>query len=196
MPRVSLRPLRRGDAAIVRHLLPLYIYDLVGARWGVEADGTYGSPRWHRQFWRRDGRHHFIVRIDGRPAGFALVRELPAAAGVPAYQMSEFFVLRKYRRHGVGTQIARALFARFSGRWELSVITWNATARPFWRRVIRRVAVGRPVSRPHRQGDLTSIRWRFETARAPARGGVGGAVRRKRSGGRRSRSAAGGRSSG
>jgi predicted acetyltransferase len=195
MPRVSLRPLWRGDAAIVRRLLQLYIYDLVGTRWGVEADGTYGSPRWHRQFWRRDGRHHFIVRVDGRPAGFALVRELPAAAGLPAYQMSEFFVLRKYRRRGVGARVARALFARFPGHWELSVITWNVTARPFWRGVIRRVAVGRARSRPHRQGDLTSILWRFETARAPARSGVSGEVRRKRSDGRRSRSAAGARSS-
>ena len=193
MPRVSLRPLRRGDAAIVRRLVQLYIYDLVGVRWGVEANGTYGSPRWHQQFWRRDDRHHFIVRVDGHPAGFALVRELPEAGGVPAYQMSEFFVLRKYRRRGVGTRVARALFARFPGRWELSVITWNVTARPFWRGVIRRVAVGRALSRPHRQGDLTSILWRFETGRPLARDGITGAARRRRSGGRRSRSAGGAR---
>ena len=184
MARVTLRPLRAPDVPIVRRLVQLYIYDLVGERWGVEADGTYAPPRWHRRFWLRDGRHHFIVRVDGRPAGFALVRELPATAGVPTRELAEFFVLRTYRRRGVGTRVARALFARFPGRWELSVLTWNVIARPFWRGVIRRLAVGRAVARSRRQGELTSVVWHFETA-----------VPRRRSGGRRSRSAAAGRSS-
>jgi predicted acetyltransferase len=184
MARVTLRPLRAPDVPIVRRLVQLYIYDLVGERWGVEADGSYGSAHWHRRFWRRDGRHHFIVRVNGRPAGFALVRELPAADGVPTRQMAEFFVLRTYRRRGVGTRVARTLFARFPGRWELSVLTWNVGARPFWRGVIRRVAVGRAITRSGRQGDLTSVVWDFETA-----------VPGRRSDGRRPRTAAAGRSS-
>lgn len=169
MARFTLRALRAADVPIVRRLVQLYIYDLVGARWGVEADGTYAPPRWHRQFWRRDHRHHFVMRVNGRPAGFALVRELPSVDNAPTREMAEFFVLRTYRRRGVGTRAARALFARFPGRWELSVLTWNATARPFWRRIIRRVAVGRTVSHLRRQGELRSIVWHFDTARAPAR---------------------------
>ena len=43
MARVTLRPLRPRDVPIVRRLVQLYIYDLVGQRWGVERDGTYGS---------------------------------------------------------------------------------------------------------------------------------------------------------
>ena len=195
MARVTLRALRPRDVPIVRRLVQLYVYDLVGECWGVEADGTYGSPRWHRRFWRRDGRHHFIVRVNGRPAGFALVREMPAVDGVPTWGMSEFFMLRTYRRGGVGTRVARTLFRRFPGRWELSVLTWNVIARPFWRRVIRRVALGPAVTRPHRHGDLTSLVWYFRTAAPRARRELSAADRRKRSGGRRSRSAAAARSS-
>jgi predicted acetyltransferase len=193
--RLTIRRVGRRDVPIVRRLVQLYVYDLVGERWGVEADGAYAPPAWHRTFWRRDGRHHFIVRVDGRPAGFALVRELTAADGRPAREMAEFFVLRTYRRRGIGRRVARMLFARFPGPWQLSVLTWNVVARPFWRDVIRRVAVGRVVTRPRRQGDLTSTVWYFETARAPARGGVSAAAARKRSGGRRSRSAAAARPS-
>jgi predicted acetyltransferase len=193
--RVTIRRLGRRDVPIVRRLVQLYIYDLVGERWGVEADGTYAPPHWHRQFWRHDDRHHFMVRVGGRPAGFALVRELPAADGVPVYQMAEFFVLRTYRRRGVGTRVARALFARFPGRWELSVLTWNVTARPFWRRLIRRVAVEPAVTRPGREGELTSIVWHFQTARTLARSRVSAGARRTRSGGPRSRTAAAARSS-
>ena len=192
MARVTLRPLRPRDVPIVRRLVQLYIYDLVGQRWGVETDGTYGSARWHRRFWRRDDRHHFIVRVNRRPAGFALVRELPAVDGVPSREMAEFFVLRTYRRSGVGTRVARALFARFRGRWEVAVLTWNP-ARRFWRGVIRRAAVGRVVVRPRRHRDLTFVVWHFDTTRPPARArAVSRAARRTRSGGRRSRSAGAG----
>jgi len=179
---ITLRRLRRRDVPIVRRLVQLYLYDLVGERWGVEPDGTYAPSRWHAQFWRRDGRHHFVVRVAGRPAGFALVRELPPVDGVATREMAEFFVLRTHRRRGIGTRVARALFARFPGRWELSVLTSNATAQPFWRRLIRRVAVGRIASHKRRKGDITSVVWHFETAAPP-----------KRSDARRSRNAAAGR---
>jgi predicted acetyltransferase len=193
--RITLRPLRGVDVAIVRRLLHLYLYDLGGERWDVEADGAYGPPGWHRRFWRRRGSHHFIVRVGGRPAGFALVRDHADFAGTDAIEISEFFVLRKYRRRGVGTRVALALFARFPGRWEVAVITWNP-ARRFWRGVIRRAAVGRVVARRRRRGDLTFVVWHFDTARPPARArAVSRAARRRRSGGRRSRSAGAGPSS-
>src|SRR5262249_3488205 len=152
-----LRPLRRRDVPIVRRLVQLYLYDLVGERWGVELDGVYAPPHWHAQFWRRDGRHHFVVRVAGRPAGFALVRELPSADSVATREVAEFFVLRTHRRRGIGTRVARTLFARFPGRWQLSVLTWNVAARPFWRRLIRRVAVGRITRHARRRGDLTFV---------------------------------------
>lgn len=188
MTRVTVRPLRTRDVPIVRRLVQLYVYDLVGARWGVEADGSYAPPRWHRRFWRRDGRHRFLVRVNGRPAGFALIREIAPGHGGPAHEISEFFVLRTHRRRGVGARVARALFNRFPGRWELSVLTWNRGALSFWRRVIRGAARGRVESIQRAQGDLPSILWRFEA----------GARRRRarRSDGRRSRSAAAGRPSG
>ena len=184
MTGVTIRRVVRRDVAIVQRLLPLYLYDLVGQRWGVERDGTYAPRVWHRRFWRRDGRHHFVVRLRGRPAGFALVRELRAVGDLPTREMAEFFVLRAYRRRGIGTHVARALFARFPGRWELSILSWNVTAQPFWRRVIRRVAVGRITTHARRKGELTSVVWQFETA-----------GRRRRSDGRRSRTAAAARSS-
>jgi len=180
---------------LVRRLIQLYIYDLGGDRWGVEADGTFGSPGWHRRFWRRDHGHHFVVRLDGRPAGFALVRERAHFAGAGVREISEFFVLRKYRRRGVGTRAARALFARFPGRWEVAVLTWNPAQR-FWRGVIRRVALGRVSASRRHHGDLTFVVWHFDATRSPARArALRRAARRRRSDDRRSRSAAAGLSS-
>jgi predicted acetyltransferase len=50
--------------------------------------------------------------------------------------MSEFFVMRKYRRGGVGTALAREVFARFPGEWQVRQMTSNPAATAFWRRAI------------------------------------------------------------
>ena len=162
---VTVRSIRRKDLASVRRLLQLYIYDLVGERWGVEADGTYGSRRWHRRFWSRRGAHHFVIRVDGRLAGFALVCERAGFAGPGVRAIGEFFVLRSHRRHGVGTRAAHTLFARFPGRWEVAELSWNVGAQRFWRPLIRRCAVDGVVERRRRQGDLVFVVQHFATAK-------------------------------
>ena len=177
--RLSLRALRPDDGPSVRRLLQLYIYDLGGDRWGVAADGTFGSPAWHRRFWRRRGRQHFVIRVDGRLAGLALVSDRAHFAGAGTREIIEFFVLGRYRRRGVGARVARTLFARFPGRWELAELTWNVVAQRFWRGLIRRCAVGPVVERGH-QDDLGFVVQQFATtASAPA--GTGGASRRSAS---------------
>lgn len=165
----SLRPIRQTEVQAVRWLVQLYIYDLGGARWDVERNGAFAPASWHRRFWRGRGRQLFVLRVRGRLAGFVLVRDRAHYAGHGVREISEFFVLRKYRRRGVGTQAALALFRRFPGRWELAELTWNFTAQRFWRRVIRRVAVGSFTERRCRNGDLLFVVQHFETASQPRR---------------------------
>jgi len=72
-----------------------------------------------------------------RLAGFAPVSArtlLPKSAG--GHDLAEFFVLRAYRRRGVGATAARQLFDRFPGRWEVRELAENAPAIASWRRVI------------------------------------------------------------
>ena len=161
--QVTLRPLRRGDRAAVRQLVQLYIYDLGGERWDVNHDGTFGSRDWHERFWARRGHHHFVILVAGRLAGFALVSERAHFAGPGVQEISEFFVLRRYRNRGVGSRAAREIFARFPGPWELAELTWNVGARRFWRRLIRRCAVGPVVERRRRHGDLAFFVQHFAT---------------------------------
>ena len=152
--------------------MQLYIYDLGGDRWDVESDGTFGSRAWHRRFWTRRGRHHFIILVGTKAAGFALVRDRAHFAGAGVREVSEFFVLRKYRRGGVGSYAAHTLFARFPGRWEVAELTWNLGARRFWHRLIQRCAVGRVIERRRRDGDLGFFVQHFTTRRrqvAPTR---------------------------
>jgi Predicted acetyltransferase len=50
--------------------------------------------------------------------------------------MAEFFVMRKYRRGGVGGKAARAVFARFPGEWQVRQLAANGAAVAFWRAAI------------------------------------------------------------
>ena len=59
------------------------------------------------------------------------------------FRMSEFFVLRKHRRQGVGRRAVFTLFDRFRGKWEIFELARNATAISFWRRVIGEYGAGR-----------------------------------------------------
>jgi predicted acetyltransferase len=174
MERWSLRPLHDRERPAVERLIQLYIYDLGGEHWGVRPDGTFASPAWHRRFWRRRGSHHFVIRSEGRLAGFALVRDRADFAGAGVREIAEFFVLRRYRRRGVGTRAARALFARFPGRWELAVLVWNVGAQKFWRELAARCALDGVVESRGRHDDLRFVVLHFTTASGRSRSRLSG----------------------
>ena len=118
------------DKSVVRRLLELYIYDFSEfTEEDVDAHGSFGY-RFLDNYWTESDRRPFLFRIAGKWAGLALVR-----AGSP-HDMAEFFVMRKYRRHGVGIMAARELFARFPGEWQVRQMATNAPATKFWRRAI------------------------------------------------------------
>ena len=118
------------DKPVLRQLLELYAHDFSvynGAH--VDDNGLYGYP-YLDNYWADAERHPFLFKVDGHFAGFAFVR-----AGKP-HDMAEFFVMRKYRRAGVGMEAARAVFAKFPGEWQVRELTANAGATAFWRTAI------------------------------------------------------------
>ena len=115
-----------GDKAVLEQLLELYQYDFSEFDdHDVGADGLY-RYRYIDNYWTEPDRHPLLFRVDRKWAGFALVR-----AGAP-HDMAEFFVMRKYRRSGVGTVLAREVFARFPGEWQVRQMTSNPAATAFW----------------------------------------------------------------
>jgi predicted acetyltransferase len=118
------------DKPALRQLLELYAHDF-SERNGADVgdDGTFGYAHLD-DYWHEPDRHPLLFRVDGRLAGFALVR-----TGA-VHDMAEFFVLRKYRRGGVGADAARRVFARFPGEWQTRQQFENTGAIAFWRRAI------------------------------------------------------------
>jgi predicted acetyltransferase len=133
---IDVRQASLEEKSVLRHLLELYNYDFSefdGA--DLDAHGFYGYGRLDH-YWTEPGRYPFLVRADGKLAGLVLVRTLDTPAVPPTRSIAEFFILKKYRRRGVGRAAARRVFDLFPGRWHVSQIANNHPAQAFWRRVI------------------------------------------------------------
>lgn len=143
-----IRTARPDERAPLGRMLELYQHDLSDL-WDqdLDAQGEYGY--WLDDFWQRTGHVPFVATVAGRYAGFALVDDRmiwppdpQAPAATPTRWMTQFFVLRKYRRRGVGETLARQVFAALPGRWQVGQMTGNLPAQAFWRRVIGEVTAG------------------------------------------------------
>ena len=124
-----------SDAALLSNLLELYIHDLSAAFPDVElgADGRFGYRRLPLYWSEPDRRFAFLIRCDGRIAGFVLAtRGSPANEDPAVLDVAEFFVLRRYRRTGVGRRAAFLLWSRLPGQWTVRVSEGNTGGMVFW----------------------------------------------------------------
>ncbi len=121
------------EQPVLANLLELYVYDfseLLGLEIGE--DGRFGYPQLSL-YWSEPARYPFLVRVDGELAGFVLVKKGEGVAGRRVVSdVAEFFVLRAYRRRGVGTRVAHDVWRRFPGQWEVRVMEENPSALQFW----------------------------------------------------------------
>src|SRR4030095_15750945 len=115
--KIELRSARAQDLPILRRLMQLYLYDFAAIDdWSIGDDGLYGNARIIEGFWTDPRMTSYLVRADGVLAGFALVRDGAYFAGDGTRDISEFFILRRHRRQGIGTEVARRVFDRVRGK--------------------------------------------------------------------------------
>ena len=162
--KVELCPARPADLPVLRRLMQLYLYDFAAIDdWAIGDDGLYGNAATIEGFWTDPKMTSYLVRADGTLAGFVLVRDGAYFAGDGTRDISEFFIVRRHRRQGIGSEAARQLFDKFPGKWEVTQLTSNVGAQAFWRRVIGAYTGGRYDERPRPDGRGTMQR--FDAAR-------------------------------
>lgn len=136
-PRIEVIPAAPADEAILANLLELYIHDFSEfLNLDLGADGRFGYKQLPL-YWEESGRHPFLIRMDGKLAGFVFVkRGSEVSDNASIWDMAEFFVVRGYRRRGIGTDVAHEVWRRFRGVWEIRVMDANTSAHHFWKRAI------------------------------------------------------------
>ncbi|WP_282605118.1 GNAT family N-acetyltransferase [Pelagibius sp. Alg239-R121] len=125
----------------VARMLQLYLHDFsefakVGEPYGeIGNDGTFQYEHFD-SYWNEAEREALLLRVNGHIAGFVLVNQWSASSLGTDNSMAEFFVLRKYRRSGIGKLVASKIIRQRSGKWEIPVADYNQPALAFWRSVV------------------------------------------------------------
>lgn len=131
--KVSRAPFK--DKSIIQNMLQLYIYDFSEFEdYELDENGLFKYD-YLDQYWLEEDRYPFIIRGNGNLAGFALLNRQSFILE-KALTVAEFFVLRRYRRRGIGRKAAFTLFDRFHSDWEIRQIKTNTTGQLFWRKII------------------------------------------------------------
>ena len=119
--------------SVVENLLQLYIHDFSELiRLDIGDDGLYTYENL-ALYWSGDAsRLPFLARFEGKLAGFILITISELSGDGESYDMAEFFVLRSYRRRGIGRELAEKVWLRFPGLWQVRVMEDNAAAFKFW----------------------------------------------------------------
>ena len=116
--KIELVPTTSNDEPVLRRLWQLYAYDF-SEHMGLDVgdDGLFPAGSVLARCWS-DGRAHALwCRVDAQLAGFVILDEQSRLTGAPdVMDVAEFFVMRKYRRRGVGAACAALAFDRFPRR--------------------------------------------------------------------------------
>ena len=154
---IEIVPATLEQKPILRQLLELYQHDFSEYD-GVDVNehGMYGYP-YLDYYWTQEGRDPFLIRVSadgGKWAGLVLVNSYCYVRKESnARSIAEFFVMRKYRRRGVGRRAAVQIFDRFPGPWEVIQHGNNRPSYRFWETVIDAYTGGRYVKGPVDTGD-------------------------------------------
>jgi len=139
--KIEILEAGENDIPVIQNLARFYVYDLSEYMgWRCPEHGLFGCR--DDDFWYSKRNHFFVVRVDGELAGFAVIESLGEENKVADYDVAEFFILRKFRRKGVGRRVAHTLFDKFGGSWQVRQLVDNLPAPIFWRKVISEYTSG------------------------------------------------------
>ncbi|MCI8668988.1 MAG: GNAT family N-acetyltransferase [Lachnospiraceae bacterium] len=134
---ITIEPILIEQKSVFVQMMELYNYDFSEfSDNDINEFGYFGYSHID-DYWNEEGRYPFFIRVDGKLAGLVLVRSCCEYSQLSnPHNIAEFFIMKKYRKQGVGKNVAMKIFDMFPGGWEISQWTTNLPAQNFWRKVI------------------------------------------------------------
>lgn len=135
--KIEIVPVLEEEKTILSRLIELYEYDFSEFENNdVNSLGLYGYS-YLDYYWTEDRRFAYFIKVDGKLAGFVMVCDFCyVSKDRDTLFMSEFFVMKKYRKLGIGKFAAKEVFNMHKGKWELTLHPRNLVATKFWTNVI------------------------------------------------------------
>jgi predicted acetyltransferase len=129
---------------LFERLVSYYFYDLSEVLcWSIDSLGQYRAAYDLPSYWEEKSHHPLLIRVDDEVAGFIMVR--PSPTDPDRREVAELFVMRKFRKKGVGKAAALWLFNKVPGKWVVRVRHGLTTAQAFWYKLTNEYANGNVV---------------------------------------------------
>ena len=139
---IEITEATREEKPIIQNLARFYIYDLSEFQERKCPDNGLFEDEDYIRYWTQPGHFAYLVKCQGELAGFVFIAKGGSSADIE-YHIAEFFIVRKFRGKGVAKVVARDMFERFPGKWEVMAIARNTPAIKFWEKTIHEYTQGR-----------------------------------------------------
>lgn len=135
---IDLREATEQQKPILANLLELYAYEFSEYwKFDIGDNGFYGYDDLPL-YWTDKNKFPYIVYINDKIAGFVLVQKgAPGVDDKDVWDIAEFFIMRKYRKQGIGAIIANTTWKLFKGKWQIRVLQENTESLRFWEYAIQ-----------------------------------------------------------
>lgn len=123
----------KEDSRILENLASIYLSDMseIADFLKPEADGSYKYKNLHYYWQKKELSAHFIKHDTGI-IGFILSNRTPYVPDDCQISIHEFFILRQFRRKGLGREAIKKIFAMFPGDYFIAQLETNTPAIEFW----------------------------------------------------------------
>lgn len=101
----------------------------------VRVDGSF-EYRYFDNYFTDDDREAYLVKaLDGELMGFVMINQYLQKVK-NGHSIAEFLILPRFRRNGIGREVAKRCFALHPGKWEVGPADGSESAYRFWKKVI------------------------------------------------------------
>ena len=137
--RITLHPIPANQRVILENLFTYYVYDMSEFMgWDPNELGCYTfNAQTLDPYWQDADYFPYFIYVDEKIAGFALVRYYPCDRS--KLDVEQFFVLRRYKGHGIGKKALAQVVKLHPGEWQIRVLKENTLALRFWMAAVHAV---------------------------------------------------------
>ena len=129
---IVIELVKKEEKDILRNLLEKYHYEHSQYdKRDVNMLGNFGYD-YLDNYWTEKNRFPYFIKVSNKLAGFIMVNDYNETKLDTNYTVSEFFIMYKYRRKGIGKYAVKHILEKHKGKWQLSFHPNNEGSKKFW----------------------------------------------------------------
>ena len=133
---IRLEQVTKATRQTLWNLLQYMLFETSPSGKNVANDDGSFNYKYFDNYFTDDDREAYLVKSDtGELIGFVMINQYLQKIK-SGHAIAEFLILPRFRRNGVGREVARRCFALHPGNWEVGPADGSEGAYRFWKSVI------------------------------------------------------------